>query len=65
MARDDLLFELHKQTTQSPTDRNVSAVFGSMHAHALPGWPRHRENRENREFGSQFFQTGKTQGILL
>ena len=29
------------------------------------GWPRHRENRENREFGSYFFQTGKTQGILL
>ena len=30
---------------------------------ALPysGWPRHRENRENREFGSYFFQTGKTQ----
>ena len=27
-----------------------------------PGWPRHRENRE---FGSYFFQTGKTQGILL
>ena len=26
------------------------------------GWPRHRENRE---FGSHFFQTGKTQGILL
>ena len=26
------------------------------------GWPRHRENRE---FGSYFFQTGKTQGILL
>ena len=30
-----------------------------------PGWPRHRENRENREFGSYFFQTGRTQGILL
>ena len=28
----------------------------------LAGWPRHRENRE---FGSYFFQTGKTQGILL
>ena len=27
-----------------------------------PGWPRHRENRE---FGSYFFQTGKTQGILF
>ena len=26
------------------------------------GWPRHRENRE---FDSYFFQTGKTQGILL
>ena len=29
---------------------------------AFTGWPRHRENRE---FGSYFFQTGKTQGILL
>ena len=29
------------------------------------GWPRHRENRENRKFGSYFFQTGKTQGILF
>ena len=28
----------------------------------ISGWPRHRENRE---FGSYFFQTGKTQGILL
>ena len=28
----------------------------------VSGWPRHRENRE---FGSYFFQTGKTQGILL
>ena len=26
------------------------------------GWPQHRENRE---FGCQFFQTGKTQGIWL
>ena len=26
----------------------------------VAGWPRHRENRE---FGHQFFQTGKTQGI--
>ena len=26
------------------------------------GWPRHRENRE---FGSYFFKTGKTQGILF
>ena len=26
------------------------------------GWPRHKENRE---FGSYFFQTRKTQGILL
>ena len=26
---------------------------------SLPGWPRHRENRE---FGSYFFQTGKNTG---
>ena len=32
----------------------------SRHDHA--GWPR---PRENREFGSYFFQTGKAQGILL
>ena len=32
--------------------------FTEMYA----GWPR---RRENREFGSYFFQTGKTQGILL
>ena len=30
--------------------------------HIAAGWPR---NKENREFGSYFFQTGKTQGILL
>ena len=29
---------------------------------AITGWPR---LRENREFGSYFFQTGKTQGILF
>ena len=34
-------------------------------ARGRAGWPRPRENRENREFGSYFFQTGKTQGILL
>ena len=34
-------------------------IYISQH---LTGWPRHRENRE---FGSYFFQTGKTQGILL
>ena len=28
----------------------------------LTGWPRHRESRE---FGSYFFQTGKTQGICF
>ena len=28
----------------------------------MSGWPRHRENRK---FGSYFFQTGKTQGILF
>ena len=34
-------------------------IFGNKHC---SGWPRHRENRE---FGSYFFQTGKTQGILF
>ena len=34
----------------------------SEYATPLPGWSRHKENRE---FGSYFFQTGKTQGILL
>ena len=37
----------------------------SMQISPGSGWPRHRENRENREFDSYFFQTGKTQGILL
>ena len=44
-------------------------ILDGIDEHALgqnqAGWPRHRENRENREFGSYFFQTGKTQGILL
>ena len=36
--------------------------------HPSSGWPRHRENRENREFGSYFFQTGNfvvTQGKVF
>ena len=41
----------------------LSFPIFSPYTHA--GWPQHRENRENREFGSYFFQTGKTQGILL
>ena len=36
-------------------------LLGGCHI-TYAGWPRHRENRE---FGSYFFQTGKTQGILL
>ena len=36
--------------------------FGFWKLGRFSGWPRHRENRE---FGSYFFQTGKTQGILL
>ena len=34
----------------------------SLNTLTCAGWPRHRENRG---FGSYFFQTGKTQGILL
>ena len=34
----------------------------SVRTGAPTGWPRHRENGK---FGSYFFQTGKTQGILL
>ena len=37
--------------------------FGAIHPALRTGWPRHRKNRENREFGCSFFQTGKTQGI--
>ena len=42
-------------------------ISGSSHRRkvslsGITGWPRHRENRE---FGSYFFQTEKTQGILL
>ena len=43
----------------------IVRVIASVRRDGLTGWPRHRENRENREFGSYFFQTGKTQGILL
>ena len=39
-----------------------SHLFEGRNDVTLSGWPRHRENRE---FGSYFFQTGKTQGILL
>ena len=42
-------------------DRNVYGIICLGDS----GWPQHRENRGNREFGSYFFQTGKTQGILL
>ena len=53
-----------------PAPRGVPApgdlIFGGVPAPGgSAGWPRHRENRENREFGSYFFQTGKTQGILF
>ena len=47
---------------------SVSEVYGQsvkcnhLVSHRIAGWPRHRENRES---GSQFFQTGKTQEILL
>ena len=40
------------KATVCPARQNLSDIF--------TGWPRHRENRE---FGSYFFQTGKTQGI--
>ena len=38
------------------------SAFGKIEKEMTSGWPRHRENRE---FGSYFFQTGKIQGILL
>ena len=46
------------------TMKNLKDDFSTL-VHKMTGWPRHRENRENREFGSYFFQTGKTQGILI
>ena len=36
----------------------ASTVLGWINSPA--GWPRHRENWENREFECSFFQTGKT-----
>ena len=48
-----------------PLNARASRLWhGKIFAHGqgYPGWPQHRENRE---FGSYFFQTGKTQGILL
>ena len=38
----------------------ISKVLSFIFGISKSGWPRHRENRE---FGSYFFQTGKTQGI--
>ena len=49
-------------------DRQQHYIFlppANIVCEGYAGWPRHRENRENREFDSYFFQTGKTQGILL
>ena len=40
--------------------RTSEILFANTLHHSGTGWPRHRENRE---FGSYFFQTGKTQGI--
>ena len=41
---------------------HIIRVATAQGKQGISGWPRHRENRE---FGSYFFQTGKTQGILL
>ena len=41
---------------------SVQSLTEHRRTEQYSGWPRHRENRE---FGSYFFQTGKTQGILL
>ena len=40
----------------------ANEVWGKLMFLHRSGWPWHRENRE---FGSYFFQTGKTQGILF
>ena len=55
-------------TAFTPTKKLLSLAlqtiihFDSTSLSVITGWPR---NRENREFGSYFFQTGKTQGILF
>ena len=71
------VFSTNNYSVQDDLDRLilgnffVSPVCPTLHRYhnrlvrLCPGWPRHKENRENREFGSYFFQTGKTQGILL
>ena len=57
-----------KNILHHENSRNLILEIGSINtvkaklAFISSGWPRHRENRE---FGSYFFQTGKIQGILL
>ena len=59
------------RSSGSPWNVHQVGRLFHTHFHVVPlcstvstdaGWPRHRENRE---FDSYFFQTGKTQGILL
>ena len=42
--------------------KNVQQDVHSQNVEDIAGWPRHRENRE---FGSYFFQTGKTGNFVL
>ena len=46
----------------SPLYLGISLSTQNNFHSSTTGWPWHRENRE---FGCQFFQTGKTQGIWL
>ena len=45
-----------------PSNSKLANIWTVQSIQGQSGWPRHRENRE---FGSYFFQTGKTQGILF
>ena len=59
------LSQLQKLLLEEFGEYTVKHVLHTQHkltTEAYSGWPRHRENRE---FASYFFQTGKTQGILL
>ena len=58
LHQEDWLGQIVPASSISLSDAWTSSSKGG----GISGWPRHRENRE---FDSYFFQTGKTQGILL
>ena len=60
----DMKIKAHNALNAMFVETVDTLVFVALTQHliqsTMTGWPWHRENRE---FGSYFFQTGKTQGI--